>query len=42
MKTLLAQGIEPVRISPQQFADRLQEDGKTYKKMVEDIGLTGQ
>jgi tripartite-type tricarboxylate transporter receptor subunit TctC len=41
-KTLLSQGIEPVRISPQHFADRLQEDGKTYKKMVEDIGLTAQ
>ena len=41
-KTLLSQGIEPVRISPQQFADRLKEDGKTYKKMVEDIGLTAQ
>jgi tripartite-type tricarboxylate transporter receptor subunit TctC len=41
-KTLLSQGIEPVRITAQQFADRLQEDGKTYKKMVEDIGLTPQ
>ena len=41
-RTLLSQGIEPVRITAQQFADRLQEDGKTYKKMVEDIGLTAQ
>jgi tripartite-type tricarboxylate transporter receptor subunit TctC len=41
-KTLLSQGIEPVRITPQEFADRLREDGKTYKKMVEDIGLTAQ
>jgi len=41
-KTLLSQGIEPVRISPRQFADRLQDDGRTYKKMVEDIGLTAQ
>jgi hypothetical protein len=39
---MLSQGIEPVRMTAQQFAARLQDDSKIYKKMVDDIGLTAQ
>jgi len=34
------QGIDPVRESPAQFAARLQEDAKTYKQIVDELGLT--
>lgn len=37
---LAAQGIEPVRESPQYFANRLQEDAKSYRSLIDDIGLT--
>ena len=33
------QGIEPVRRTPEQFAKRLAEDGQSYKKILEEIGL---
>lgn len=36
---LTRQGIEPIREAPEQFATRLREDGSTYKKLVEEIGL---
>ena len=39
---LKKQGIEPVRETPQQFAERLQADGKTYKRVLEEIGLHAQ
>jgi tripartite-type tricarboxylate transporter receptor subunit TctC len=39
---LLRQGIEPVRQNPEQFAARLQEDGHTYKKLLEDFGLAAK
>ena len=37
--SLLKQGIEPVRRTPEQFAKRLAEDGQSYKKILEEIGL---
>jgi len=36
---LKAQGIEPVRETAQQFADRLQADGQAYRQILADIGL---
>jgi tripartite-type tricarboxylate transporter receptor subunit TctC len=36
---LLKQGIEPIRQTPEQFAKRLAEDGESYKKILEEIGL---
>jgi tripartite-type tricarboxylate transporter receptor subunit TctC len=38
--TLTRQGIEPVRETPEQFATRLRYDGQSYKKLVDEIGLT--
>jgi tripartite-type tricarboxylate transporter receptor subunit TctC len=37
---LTRQGIEPVRNTPKRFAARLQTDGQSYKKLVNEIGLT--
>src|SRR5262245_33757777 len=39
---LLRQGIEPVRETPEQFATRLQDDARTYKRMLDDFGLAPQ
>ncbi len=39
-ETLVRQGIEPVKESPEYFAKRLQDDAKDYKKVLEDIGLS--
>jgi tripartite-type tricarboxylate transporter receptor subunit TctC len=39
---LTRQGIEPVTETAEQFAARLQEDAKSYAKIVEQVGLTPQ
>ena len=36
---LTRQGLEPVRETPAHFAQRLQGDDATYKKIIEEIGL---
>lgn len=38
---LLKQGIEPVRQTPEQFGKRLADDGQSYRKILEEIGLAG-
>jgi tripartite-type tricarboxylate transporter receptor subunit TctC len=37
---LAKQGIEPVRQTPGQFAARLNDDGKTYQRLIEQVGLS--
>jgi tripartite-type tricarboxylate transporter receptor subunit TctC len=36
---LVKQGIEPVRQTPDEFAVRLNEDGKAYQRTIEQVGL---
>lgn len=39
--TLQKQGIEPVQETPEQFEKRLAKDGKSYKQILDEIGLSG-
>jgi tripartite-type tricarboxylate transporter receptor subunit TctC len=38
---ILKQGIEPLHRTPEQFAERLAADGKSYKAILDEIGLVG-
>jgi tripartite-type tricarboxylate transporter receptor subunit TctC len=39
---LKRQGIEPLKQTPQQFAEQLQVDGKAYKQILDQIGVVPQ
>lgn len=39
---LTKQGIEPIQATPEQFAKRLAEDGKSYERVIEQVGLAAK